>query len=102
MLYLFPASIRCNEGTSFLCGIFSCIPKSLVCDGFADCPGAIDETNCQKPTSCVEWWEAGYRESGVFQISKVSYTLEYIQSTSFSFPKTRSTLSALCEQSSRD
>ena len=44
-----------------------------VCDGTADCVSGEDEWNCDLPESCNAWWEAGYREPGMYSIR------EYIQ-----------------------
>ena len=68
---MFIVNTLCNQGKSFLCGGSYCIPKELVCDGVTDCPGGIDEADCYQPKSCMEWWNAGYKENGFFKIGIV-------------------------------
>ena len=61
----------CNPSTSFWCdsyGDFPCIPLQYRCDGLPDCRSEQDEINCAN--TCQEWWDAGYRESGMFKICK--------------------------------
>ena len=74
---MFIVTTLCNQGTAFLCGGFYCIPKALICDGVTDCPGGIDEADCYQPKSCMEWWNAGFKENGLYKIGIV-YTLTYL------------------------
>ena len=70
---------RCKEGEAFHCDIVKCIPLRLVCDKYRDCQDGSDEMSCKNPDfmSCEQWWEAGYRESRNYIISK-SYFLSYL------------------------
>ena len=60
----------CNPGTSFNCGDNTCNPLAYRCDGRPDCQTEEDEKNCIKPNTCQEWWNAGYRENGMYTIRK--------------------------------
>ena len=62
--------IDCNNGTSFLCRDRKCIPSTLVCDGVSDCDAGDDEEKCQLPSTCWEWWNAGYTSNGQFKVRK--------------------------------
>ena len=61
---------NCNDKTGFLCSSTDCIPHSFVCDGIPDCISGRDEMNCNFPDSCQAWWNAGYHESGMYNIRK--------------------------------
>ena len=60
----------CNPMTALSCGDYTCIPLPYQCDGTPHCLSGDDEKNCMEPTTCQEWWNAGYRQSGVYKIRK--------------------------------
>ena len=70
-IYLFVSSLgSCNRSTAFNCGDYTCIPLAYRCDGVPDCQTTEDESNCVEPTTCQEWWNAGYRENGMYKICR--------------------------------
>ena len=70
LMFIIVVAINCNNGNSFRCGPDRCIPKVFKCDGIVDCFNGEDEVGCQFPSSCQEWWDAGYHENGMYAMSK--------------------------------
>ena len=58
-----------------MCSLLHCIPHVYVCDGIVDCTDGRDEYDCHTPNSCQEWWDAGYQDSGVYNICKYDFFL---------------------------
>ncbi|XP_053406651.1 uncharacterized protein LOC123546331 [Mercenaria mercenaria] len=58
----------CSSPAVFNCDFVRCLPWRIVCDGYPDCKDNSDESSCDTSdvTSCKEWWEAGYRETGKY------------------------------------
>ena len=73
----------CNPSTSFSCGDNTCIPLAYRCDGVHDCLSEKDEDNCIKPDTCQEWWDAGYRENGIYKICKSLCYVDVVTCLSF-------------------
>ncbi|XP_045215068.2 very low-density lipoprotein receptor-like [Mercenaria mercenaria] len=63
----------CKTEKAFHCDVARCIPLRLRCDKYRDCKDGADEENCVDKfyTSCQEWWENGFRTSGVYLVGKV-------------------------------
>ena len=57
----------CSNWRSLMCDS-KCIANSSICDGEKDCLDGKDEENCPIPNSCLEWWRAGYTESGLYKM----------------------------------
>ena len=53
-----------------------CIANSSICDGEKDCLDGKDEENCPVPNSCLEWWKAGYTESGLYTVCEYTISNE--------------------------
>ena len=63
----------CNPLTSFACDNGICLPLSNKCDDYKECSDGSDELSCDQRhfTSCLDWWQAGYRVTGEYSIGKL-------------------------------
>ncbi|XP_053380174.1 uncharacterized protein LOC123556537 [Mercenaria mercenaria] len=68
----------CKE-EAFHCDLVRCIPRRLVCDKYPDCKDKIDEMSCDQPRylSCEEWWEAGYRQNGIYRLNETNAECDF-------------------------
>ncbi|XP_045171018.2 uncharacterized protein LOC123533444 [Mercenaria mercenaria] len=64
------------SSSAFHCDYVRCVPNKVLCDKYPDCVDGADETSCDKSVkvSCKDWWDNGYRKSGIYTVYSATAT----------------------------